>query len=184
LGWMIEDYNGLELIQHGGNTFGFTSDFAFLPEADLGVVVLSNARLGNLFNEGVRAHILSAIFEQESEYEALIDYIIEQSESSVEKLNEQIQESYDEEAVAPYLGTFSNDILGDITISEEEGKLILDVGEFISELRAYVNDDGETQYITIDAPVAGTPFEFTEEDGERVVKLDIVTDVYTFEKVE
>ncbi|MBC8099433.1 MAG: beta-lactamase family protein, partial [Armatimonadetes bacterium] len=26
LGWLVEDYDGLQLIHHGGNTFGFTSD--------------------------------------------------------------------------------------------------------------------------------------------------------------
>jgi hypothetical protein len=31
LGWLVEDYKGLTLIHHGGNTFGFTSDLAFLP---------------------------------------------------------------------------------------------------------------------------------------------------------
>lgn len=184
LGWMVDKYHGLRMIQHGGNTFGFTSDFAFLPEANLGVVVLSNARLANVFNEAARAKLLSLVFEQESEYDAIIDYLLEQDQDNVVRLEKQLQDSYDAEAVAPYLGTFSNAILGDITISEQDGKLMLDAGEFSTEMRVRVNDEGETEYVTVNTPAAGVPFEFVEQNGKPVVKLDIVTDVYTFEKSE
>ena len=36
----------------------------------------------------------------------------------------------DQAAVAPYLGRYTNDALGEITIELEDGKLIMDVGEF------------------------------------------------------
>lgn len=183
LGWLVDEYHGLQMIQHGGNTFGFTSDFAFLPEADLGVVVLSNARLANVFTEAARTKLLSLVFEQESEYDDIIDYLLEQDAINTAKLEEQLQD-YDAETVAPYLGTFRNDILGDITISEQNGKLMLDAGEFTSDLRVRVNDEGETEYLTVETPATGVPFEFIEEDGQPVIRLDIVTDVYTFEKSE
>ncbi len=182
LGWLVGEYHGLQMIWHNGNTFGFTSDFMFLPEADLGIVVLANARLANLFTEATRMKLLSLVYEQESEYENLIDYLLEQDARDVAKLEGQLQDGYDAEAVAPYLGTFSNDILGDITITEQAGKLMLDAGEFTSELRVRVNDDGETEYMSVETPAAGIPFEFVEVDGAPVIRLDIITDVYTFEK--
>jgi CubicO group peptidase (beta-lactamase class C family) len=39
LGWYVRDYRGRKLIQHGG---GWGADMGFVPEEDLGVVVLSN----------------------------------------------------------------------------------------------------------------------------------------------
>ena len=42
LGWFVGEYGGQRLLSHGGTAFGFTSEIAFLPEADLGLVVLTN----------------------------------------------------------------------------------------------------------------------------------------------
>lgn len=43
LGWFIQPYRGHQLVQHGGNIDGFSAMVAFLPQEDLGIVVLSNA---------------------------------------------------------------------------------------------------------------------------------------------
>jgi CubicO group peptidase (beta-lactamase class C family) len=43
LGWFREEFtDGTTLLQHGGNVDGFSSLIAFLPEQDLGLVVLTN----------------------------------------------------------------------------------------------------------------------------------------------
>jgi CubicO group peptidase (beta-lactamase class C family) len=39
LGWYVRDYRGRKVVQHGG---GWGADMGFVPEEDLGVVVLSN----------------------------------------------------------------------------------------------------------------------------------------------
>jgi hypothetical protein len=38
--------------------------------------------------------------------------------------------------------------------------------------------------VSVLSPAAGVPFEFVEEGGKPVIKLDIITDVYTLEKSE
>jgi CubicO group peptidase (beta-lactamase class C family) len=42
LGWMVHDYRGELVWEHGGNTDGMTSAVGMLPEQNLGVVVLTN----------------------------------------------------------------------------------------------------------------------------------------------
>lgn len=42
LGWFIEPYRGHAMIHHGGAIDGFASQVAFLPEEQIGVVVLCN----------------------------------------------------------------------------------------------------------------------------------------------
>jgi CubicO group peptidase (beta-lactamase class C family) len=44
LGWIIEQYRENRLIRHGGSAMGFESMEAFLPEKNLGVVVLCNTQ--------------------------------------------------------------------------------------------------------------------------------------------
>lgn len=41
-------------IGHNGNTFGYASDFSFIPELDLGVVVLTNSDTGKLIRSANR----------------------------------------------------------------------------------------------------------------------------------
>ena len=42
MGWMVEPYRGHDLLHHGGNIDGFSALITFLPDDDLGVVVLTN----------------------------------------------------------------------------------------------------------------------------------------------
>jgi beta-lactamase class C len=49
LGWRIFDYAGNKLVFHSGGVRGYASQIAFLPEHDLGIVVLLNANIENIF---------------------------------------------------------------------------------------------------------------------------------------
>jgi hypothetical protein len=42
LGLLRSEEDGMDLISHGGMTLGFTSDMYFLPQNDIGVVLLTN----------------------------------------------------------------------------------------------------------------------------------------------
>ncbi|HEY0459810.1 MAG TPA: serine hydrolase [Pyrinomonadaceae bacterium] len=51
LGWFLQDWNGLKVVQHGGNIDGFTSLVAMIPEKRVGFVILINASNSPLGNE-------------------------------------------------------------------------------------------------------------------------------------
>ncbi|UCG53748.1 MAG: serine hydrolase [Candidatus Latescibacterota bacterium] len=42
LGWFVQPYRGHEMIHHGGNIDGFSALVSFMPEDNIGVVVLTN----------------------------------------------------------------------------------------------------------------------------------------------
>ncbi len=42
LGWFIQDWNGMKVVQHGGNIDGFNALVAMIPEKKLGFVMLTN----------------------------------------------------------------------------------------------------------------------------------------------
>jgi CubicO group peptidase (beta-lactamase class C family) len=42
LGWFVRKWRGLTVIEHGGNIDGFNAEVAFLPEKNLGFVLLTN----------------------------------------------------------------------------------------------------------------------------------------------
>lgn len=51
LGWFLQDWNGLKIVQHGGNIDGFNSLVAMIPEKKLGFVMLTNVSGSSLGSE-------------------------------------------------------------------------------------------------------------------------------------
>ncbi|MEX0965532.1 MAG: serine hydrolase domain-containing protein [Pseudohongiellaceae bacterium] len=55
-GWRVFDYKGQRVVHHGGGVRGYRSEMAFLPEANVGLVLLFNAE-SNLANDIVPAFL-------------------------------------------------------------------------------------------------------------------------------
>jgi CubicO group peptidase (beta-lactamase class C family) len=51
LGWFLQDWKGLKVVQHGGNIDGFNAMVATIPEKKLGFVMLTNVTGSPLGNE-------------------------------------------------------------------------------------------------------------------------------------
>ena len=56
IGWRIFDYNDLRVVHHGGGVRGFRSEMAFVPERNVGMVLLFNGA-SNLANDIVPAFL-------------------------------------------------------------------------------------------------------------------------------
>lgn len=183
LGWIIDEYKGLRVIHHSGNTLGFTSALAFMPDIDIGISVLTNQQ-GSLLNEAIRIRLLELLFEQPMEFDALIDFSVEQTERALEEVRENLQESVDVEAVEPFLGTYTHPALGQLVLELEDGKLMADAGEFRVELVPHLDDEGEVDaYVSITSGLS-ISFQFEEdESGEPVVVLGAGAIEYTFRMV-
>jgi CubicO group peptidase (beta-lactamase class C family) len=183
LGWFVSEYKGIQLIEHGGNTLGFTSSFGFLPDKNMGVLVLTNAQASNTFNEAVRTRLFELVFDQPSTVEANIEFALEQEQKFLEDIQKDRVELEVAE-VEPFLGTYQNDALGEVTISLEGDTLMMDTGEFKSELLAYTRDD-KVVYAPSEPPLASGSeggFEFRMEGENPVIELSAPPDIYTFVK--
>ena len=186
LGWIVSKYKGQPIISHGGNTIGFTSGFNFLPGKGLGVIVLTNGRATNLFNEGVAGRLLELLYAQPAETAQNLDFYVEQMAKDTAELMSKIQNDIDGAAVEPYLGRYSNPALGEIELSLVDGKLMLDAGEFVTELKPKLDDDGELDgYVQLDVPLQGLVYKFEKSDeGDTVIEVGAGAVQYTFTWVE
>ena len=183
LGWFVGEYKGIQFINHGGNTLGFTSSFGFLPDKNLGVLVLTNAQASNSFNESVGARVFELLFGQPSEVQANLDFGYAQEKKALAEIQADRVE-LDVEAVTPFVGTYSNAALGDITLSREGDMLMMDADEFKSALVAYTLDN-KIVYAPSDPPLATGAergFEFKMDGDAPVIELSSPPDVYTFTK--
>ena len=151
LGWMIEEYHKMRLIHHSGNSMGFSTDIAFLPTAGLGVVILTNAEGAGDFVHAIRYRLFEIAFGYAQQEDTVFKRNLESNHKAIADFAELLLPKFDEQVVPPYLGTFTNSELGDITLNLEDGRLVMITGGLTSELRQLAVS-GKTIFVVSDVP--------------------------------
>lgn len=125
---------------------------AFLPEANLGIVVLSNARTpGDAFPYAVQYRLFELLFDLEPESEAQLSALV----AAVRTAAGADLGMVDIPEVTPYLGRYASPELGAVTLSMRDDRLILDGGELSSALRPRADTTGDDAvYLLIDPPLS------------------------------
>jgi CubicO group peptidase (beta-lactamase class C family) len=186
LGWIVGEYKGLDRFHHSGNTLGFTSEFVFVPGADVGIVVLTNGQTTNGFNGAVATRLFELIYDLPPEAEAQAAFAADRVRTQLEEAREELQDAVTAADVEPYLGRYVNPALGDIGLAMMEDQLMLDAGEFRVQVRPLLDDAGEfDRYVTYGVPVTGLPIHLSgADDGEPTVTVGQGAVEYGFERVE
>ncbi len=174
LGWILEEYHGMQLIHHSGNSMGFSADVAFLPTSGLGVVTLTNAESAGDFAHAIRYRLLELAFGYPPHYDVVFRHNLQANSQGIANFAGVLRPNVDLQAVTPYLGTFTNDKLGEISLNLENDKLMLTTGGLTSEIRP-LSVTGRTVFVLSDIPwvVLGQwrlQFE-TDSDGNPSIVL-------------
>ncbi|MGD8276651.1 MAG: serine hydrolase [Gemmatimonadota bacterium] len=129
LGWSLADYRGHKVTSHGGGYDGMFSQVALVPEADLGIVVLTNAMTG--IAPAIVYRILDAFLGGEPRdwsAEGLATWTrdraaFEARQDSAE--NHRVPNTTPSLPLDGYAGTYGGPMYGNATVSLEEGRLVL-----------------------------------------------------------
>ena len=163
LGWRTVSYQGVPMVIHSGGLGGFTSQMAFIPDADTGIVVLSNLDLATSHNHYVQYRLVELLYGLDPIVADLPTAEVQQI-GGLSALYTQLA-PVDPETVAPYLGEY--EALGNPwTVELREGRLWLTQGPF-DYLQLLGSPEGG--YIAI----AGgefllMPFQFVEGEDGRI----------------
>lgn len=129
LGWFMNDYKGMKIIQHGGGLPGFHSKVVFVPEDSLGYVILANEismLVPALEREILDFQINDSITGYAQKY---LDYKVRQDKNEadkIEKLEEKrISNTKPSHELESYTGVFEDDVYGKAEIKIVEGQLHL-----------------------------------------------------------
>jgi CubicO group peptidase (beta-lactamase class C family) len=185
LGWGVGAYKGQPLVSHSGGTLGFVSEVAFLPEADLGVVILTNGGAGaGPFTLGVQNRLFELLFDQPAEFDPLLGQLLEAGAAQAAQLR-----PVDPAAVAPYLGQYANPALGEVELRLEGERLVFDAGEIRSEVRGQADAAGQVSaYVLADPPLTGGPIALRQDaDGRPEIAVVIEgegAETYVFTRLE
>ena len=130
LGWFMVDYHGIKIIRHDGGADGFVTTVCFIPSLNLGIVVLTNTD-ANSFYAALRSQIIDAYMNlpysniSERIYKA-VSANTKFENAEVNKMRE-VAAKKQKPSLKPedYIGSFTNEVYGRITIKIENNNLIV-----------------------------------------------------------
>src|SRR5215212_2368763 len=169
LGWVVGDYHGQRLLSHSGGTFGFSAQAALLPDASLGLVILTNGVGADFFKLAVQYRLFELVFDQPATVDPLVRAAVAATAQQSAELQHQLGD-VDPATVLPYLGRYTHPILGEVEIAMSDGTLILDASGFRATLQPLrdVGPEGTT-YLTSDLPLSGVAMVTFSEEGGRPI---------------
>jgi CubicO group peptidase (beta-lactamase class C family) len=178
LGWELGAYKGQPLVSHGGATWGFASQVAFMPQAGLGIIILTNGGSGAFsFGTAVEYRLFEILFNQPEEVGPAEVENRQKQLGAFAALRTQTG-PIDPIAVAPYQGRFTNPTLGDVLLSLRGGSFVFQTGAVRSELRAQQDGSGQiVSYFFADPPLSEFPMSLTFQaapDGRPRVTLKTI----------
>lgn len=167
MGWMSGTWNGLTLLEHGGGTVGFVSDFSYLEEANIGVIVLANRTGATFFTGAVREYV----YEMAYGLEHAADERFMAADQNANKamlmgLAEVELRTVEEADVSDFLGIYTHGI-----------QLIYDEGLFLETDygRLPLYDFGQASRYLVGGSLAGFGIELTDKEGEYSMTIGSLT---------
>ena len=165
MGLVVDTEYGTPVVHHGGDMIGYHSDMMWLPEHNVGAVVLTNADPGWILRTQFRRKLLEVLFDGRAEADAAV---AAQAKSFYDQLAADrklltIPAATDESA--KLVSHYVNEVLGDITVTRQGAATTFDMGEWHSEVATRKNPDGSMSFITIAPGISG--FEFVVGAGPK-----------------
>jgi len=156
MGWMIREWEGQPVIEHGGNVDGFSAQVAMLPESNLGFVLLTNASASPLPPQAINMVWDALLKEETTDTGASEDY-----------------EPYIGKYIANF-GQFQDTIF---TVLVQNDRLAVDVpGQQVFELKE--PDEEGKWYFAITNDVA---ISFERDEADNVIGMKMYQAGMTFD---
>lgn len=195
LGVFMNDYAGKQVYYHTGGAFGFVSNTCFVPEANLGIVILTNNDNQDFF-EALRYQVLDAY---------LGVPFVNRSKQQVAGFNTQLAATANKTAALKarvkgeepgmlldkYAGVYANELYGNIVVSKDASDKFLNIDfKGHNKLKATVeymdNNEWLLTYNNIDYGIFPVKFK-TEKDAVQSIDIRVNEfldyDAYTFKKL-
>jgi hypothetical protein len=165
MGLIVDTKFGIPVVHHGGDMIGYHSDMIWLPQQNVGAVILTNSDPGWILRTQFRRKLLEVLFDGRAEADA---EVAAQSKSffgelaAERKLATVPAAAADAEKLAPH---YRNAALGDLTVRRNGAATLFDFGEWKSEVASRHNADGSVSFLTTVPGMTG--FEFVIGAGEK-----------------
>jgi CubicO group peptidase (beta-lactamase class C family) len=181
MGLMVDTTYGVPVVHHGGDLVGYHSDMMWLPQQNVGAVILTDADPGWLLRNRIQRKLLEVLFDGHPEADALLKSDARDFYASLAADRKLLTVPADANENAKLANHYANRSLGEIAVSRSGASTIFDFGEWKSEVASRKNPDGTISFITTAPGVSG--FEFVV--GSRQKRTLTIRDAqheYVFEE--
>ncbi len=180
MGLFVDKHWGVTVVHHGGDLAGYHSDMMWLPEYNVGAVILTNSDPGVLLRGPFLRRLVELLFDGKPEAEEQLRVAAAQNKAEQAKDRERLVVPADPAAAAKLARDYRSKELGELTVEKDGGSIVFDVGEWRSAVASRKNDDGSTSFITIAPSLSGFDFVVGERDGRRTLVLRDAQHEYVF----
>ena len=128
LGWFLSDVKGFKQVSHTGGLEGMVTQVTLLPELDLGIVVLTNQQSGAAFSAITNTIKNTYLGIPYKNYVEMYSKRNQEMMGNADKSTEEVWAAVAKNKTAQKInlekisGTYSDNWLGEVTISEKKGK--------------------------------------------------------------
>lgn len=144
LGWFLHDYRGRKVVSHGGSTDGMKASVAFMPEEQLGVVILMNLdgvglpeplmfRVFDMYLGGAQRDWSSEARKRGAAARA--------SQESSHREQPRVLGTKPTRPLNDYTGAYRNEMYGDVKVTLENEHLVLNFGATYTGILQHWNYD-------------------------------------------
>lgn len=158
MGLIVDTTYGVPVVHHGGDLVGYHSDMMWLPQQNVGAVILTNGDPGWLIRNRFRRKLLEVLFDGHPEADALLEADAKSFFATMAADRKLLTIPADASASAKLARQYANASLGEIAVSTSALSTIFDFGEWKSEMASRKNPDGTISFITIVPGVSGAEF--------------------------
>lgn len=188
LGLFLSDDDGLKVIHHAGNTWGFSADLYFLPQEGLGVVLLTNRFIANLFLAAARRKVFELLFDAPPNAEKMIAAALQAEKDVASQRLARVKADADSiKCLEGTLGEYRSKELGPLTVQRRDGQYWADFDSWSTTLGVEQQSDGSKVVVPTGPPLNGGTFSpvgvrlQVADDGQSLV-LDAGQTLYRFER--
>jgi hypothetical protein len=183
MGLKIDRQWGVTVIHHGGSAAGYRSHMMWLPDHNVGAVILINSDTGGTLRSAFRRRLLELLFDGAPTAEADLARFAVLDRQAVAEERAGLTVPADPVAVASLARAYRSKDLGDLRVYEEDGRTWFDFGGWKSEVATFTGEGGSTAFVTISPGMSGYVFEPASRSGQRALVTREAQSSYSFEEV-
>ncbi len=170
------------LIHHGGSGFGYISDMLWLPEHQVGAVILTNSEQGGSgVRNAFRRRLLEVLFDGEAQAAARVAVFAKDLRQAGDERGRSLRTPVPKTAAATLAPRYRSPELGDIVVTRSAAETRFDFGGW-SSVMAVRASEAKT-FVTISPAVAGFEFVAGVKGELRTLSLHDAQREYVFVEV-
>ena len=194
LGWFINDYRGKKLVSHTGGLDGMITQTAMIPQENLGLVVLTNSETGAI---GIMRNKILDVFTDAPARDWNAE-ALERAKTGKAREEEEakkvdatrVANTRPSLALKNYAGTYSGEMYGDVTVTEENGRLVMRLKpapNFVADLEHWHYDTFQIKWrstVNYNFPRGWVTFTLDGQGKTDQLKIDQPNNDFWFYELE